>query len=809
MLYIPKGSKLAIHAQKNTPNLMEHVGRAADLGAPFALVKTTQEHTRLKTVKQRRPQTITLARAVARHDGMQGVVDAETDAQIEWWANEVLKPLYEFALYNPDFQEYIDIWEFINEADPVGDKGHYNLGRVMARCVEKASADFPSMRWGIGSFNMGCPEYSEMQAFADSGVFEYGNVILCLHEGVPEPDDPVNKWHSTGPRPEPDEHPEIPSGLIPGAPSVPEHGGALYGRVAYWHQILGDDHMPPVVISEAYLHAYGNNAEVRQRAKWVDELYSNLWYVIGWAPFTHSPEANWTHQDYTPAYDGLIDYMAEVAGRQNALPPVKEEDPMPDTGLNYKSIVILLPQTATLDQILQVRREEYANRRTITQSLDEALRLRQLGEEGSYIIACDIENWNETEQALILAGPHKLRRLTPEPNDMFLAVEPLSQRDPRWRHVILGQNTGHGVTIGGWGCLMVAYNVMARFLGLTNDLPPEFQKRLVATGGMTAQFTNNHALAKAYPDQIVSFGWKTRNDPTMHADIRHHIEAGIPVPARVDFVPATPPQEQHWVLLIGILPGDDYYIADPWTGDIGKLSDIYPIAGSDVLEACYYGWQGKVDGGTQEPPANAIDLLPYLRGDGRMYEVRHHTGPNAGAQETFQTQYGDDNVFFQVKNHQWEEFAFDDQYIYRGRDTSPGPAPDYAERPGALRWYRQWEEGKSFARWCKRHMRIGETFTGPGHQVQFYYKSDCSPSAANSGPSTNIVTLVARHDRIVWNGREYRDVIELKTNTGESMYFPRNYGLGGWSASWGGSAISEEHAPGSRQPLNRESGCFA
>lgn len=198
-----------------------------------------------------------------------------------------------------------------------------------------------------------------------------------------------------------------------------------------------------------------------------------------------------------------------------------------------------------------------------------------------------------------------------EPDDMFLAVEPLSQRDPRWANVVLGQDTGHGVTIGGWGCLMTAYCVMARFLGLTDDLPPEFQKHLVATGGMTAQFTNNHALAKAYPDKIESFGWKTRADSTMHGSIRERLQAGMPVPARVDFVPETSAWEQHWVLLIGVLPGDDYYIADPWTGEIGKLSDIYPIADSDVLEALYYGWKDEPDSPLIGPPGT-IDLVGQL-----------------------------------------------------------------------------------------------------------------------------------------------------------------------------------------------------
>jgi len=43
----------------------------------------------------------------------------------------------------------------------------------------------------------------------------------------------------------------------------------------------------------------------------------------------------------------------------------------------------------------------------------------------------------------------------------------------------------------------------------------------------------------------------------------------------VDFNDATPLIEMHWVLGIGVM-GEDVLIADPWTGAIGKLSEMYP-----------------------------------------------------------------------------------------------------------------------------------------------------------------------------------------------------------------------------------------
>ena len=43
----------------------------------------------------------------------------------------------------------------------------------------------------------------------------------------------------------------------------------------------------------------------------------------------------------------------------------------------------------------------------------------------------------------------------------------------------------------------------------------------------------------------------------------------------VDFNDETPLIEMHWVLGIGVM-GNDVIIADPWTGTIGLLSEMYP-----------------------------------------------------------------------------------------------------------------------------------------------------------------------------------------------------------------------------------------
>jgi len=130
-------------------------------------------------------------------------------------------------------------------------------------------------------------------------------------------------------------------------------------------------------------------------------------------------------------------------------------------------------------------------------------------------------------------------------------------------------------------------------------------------------------------------------------------------------------------------------------------------------------------------------------------------------------------------------------------------APAYAERPGVDRYYTTQEAGLPGAKWCKQSMAIGETYTGPSHHVQFYYKDNCTPSSANSGFATNRVTLVARHAQKTWDGFTVNDVVQLQTNTGETMFFSRGYGLVAWGADWGSSHIIEVLPPG-EPPLQRE-----
>jgi hypothetical protein len=183
-----------------------------------------------------------------------------------------------------------------------------------------------------------------------------------------------------------------------------------------------------------------------------------------------------------------------------------------------------------------------------------------------------------------------------------------------------------------------------------------------------------------------------------------------------------------------------------------------------------------------------LDLVNYLRGDGRAYRV----GNSRGSFEIFQTQTEGDR-FYQVKAWDdqsvvnWEGFRVDDQYIRRDVDTSPG----------GDRFYRQFD-----APWVRRRMAIGQTFT-QGKRVQFYRLENCVPIEQYSGDVIDSIQLVAHHKRYTFPARDWpavtlEDVVELEwVQGGESYWYARWYGLVGWarkhsdpnSPQW--SAISE------------------
>jgi murein DD-endopeptidase MepM/ murein hydrolase activator NlpD len=207
------------------------------------------------------------------------------------------------------------------------------------------------------------------------------------------------------------------------------------------------------------------------------------------------------------------------------------------------------------------------------------------------------------------------------------------------------------------------------------------------------------------------------------------------------------------------------------------------------------GVPGAVSPG-EEPAGDALDLLPYLGGDGRLYEVANALG----SQERFQTQW-EGSHFYQTKNRNWEGFFFDSDFIYRDLDTSPGGG----------RYYRLTDPDRQVgSRWMRRRMKVGESFAQQ-RRVQFFVLDNCAPSEANSGTVTDTMLLAGHHPTITLRtGLEVEDVIELHwVNGGEKYFYGRGFGLVAWermhqdphTPQW--SALSEVHAPSTRPDNER------
>ena len=144
-----------------------------------------------------------------------------------------------------------------------------------------------------------------------------------------------------------------------------------------------------------------------------------------------------------------------------------------------------------------------------------------------------------------------------------------NQRDIRWAAHPLGTRS----TIGANGCLMTCASMVCNHFGHASN-PLALNNWLTANDGyLDGNLFLWAAIERLYPD--MKFNGFVYNPTT--AQIKAAILAGTLPIMFVDFDDSTPLIEMHWVLGIGVT-GNDVIIADPWTGTMGKLSEMYPKA---------------------------------------------------------------------------------------------------------------------------------------------------------------------------------------------------------------------------------------
>ena len=144
-----------------------------------------------------------------------------------------------------------------------------------------------------------------------------------------------------------------------------------------------------------------------------------------------------------------------------------------------------------------------------------------------------------------------------------------NQRDVRWTAHPLGTRS----TIGANGCLMTCASMACNHFGHASN-PLQLNDWLTNNNGyLDGNLFLWAAIERLYPD--MKFDGFVYNPTT--AQIQAAIQTGTLPIMFVDFNDDTPLIEMHWVAGIGVT-ADDVIIADPWTGTIGKLGEMYPKA---------------------------------------------------------------------------------------------------------------------------------------------------------------------------------------------------------------------------------------
>jgi len=335
--FIVHGSKLGIHGI-NQDGIIGFCQQAADAGASFPVVKAVDDIGWLDQVKQVSPTTITIGRLTGPNEGCQGV--GEAGANLDQMAHNLIQPILQRLTQEPQLYDAVDYWEVANEPDPPGVGGYSALSQLMIRCMDLAEQH--NLKLALFSLNMGTPEWDEMAAMAQSGVFGrayLGSHILALHEGPQDPGQPIDLWWGDS---------------IPCAPNVPG-AGACHFRYRYLYEAIRRAGEPiiPLVISEWYggLHLPTNVPsfdEVLSRVEWWDDRAREDYWVWGCCPFTLGPVGQWVAADWERYYPTLIQYIIDTRNDSNAQPPVDVE-PIPPPGCGdiaqYERTYVLLPES--------------------------------------------------------------------------------------------------------------------------------------------------------------------------------------------------------------------------------------------------------------------------------------------------------------------------------------------------------------------------------------------------------------------------------------------------------------------------------
>ncbi len=431
---IEKGGKIGIHSLQPA-DCVKYTRQLHEKGGRFPVVKAVGDIDWLAEIKAIDPEIITIARFEIPGNIGEGVngIQEVNDGDYSRFVDTLLYPIQIKLRERPDFLQLIDYWEICNEPDPPGADGWRKLAECMIECIKRA--DQMGINLAIFALNAGTPEWWEILAAVETGVFGYakaGGHILTCHEAIfgfekGAFNNPVDLWYG---------HP-IPAneeasrwvqvfedglqyfdwaGREEDRPDWWEKGigGPLLYRYRFLYALLHErNEVIPVVISEiVYGGNYSDVDDVRRRVEWYDAKSSDDYYVLAHLPFTLGGYGfGWEKQEYSYAYPTFIDYMADTQNRPNADEPMfrtidyKFKLFLPQIGLhaipnrpepNDNRVVVLnlLPTFSTTEEVIKVIEVSHSQKESIIFSAHDARTLVSQGGEGSYVKAWQATGWH-------------------------------------------------------------------------------------------------------------------------------------------------------------------------------------------------------------------------------------------------------------------------------------------------------------------------------------------------------------------------------------------------------------------------------
>lgn len=326
------GSDVGIH-YLTTGNVLNFQELLLQYDTRFKVVKGVSDWGAIKEIKKRDPKVITVGRVFSDKEGVGEANDPFVDTYAV--AMGLMGEINLVMSGDPELRSAVDYWEVCNE--PLGggssSESYARLARIMNQCM--TIAEERDLKLGLFAFNAGTPEYVDMLAMADTGVFgkaKAGGHILTLHEGQLG-EGPIDE--SVGE-------------IIPGAPPVTGAGSMVF-RFKYLYQILEQrDEVIPLFVSEWYPGGQRDDIrDVAGRYIWYDNQARPLPYFMGFAAFTLGAAFGWEKREQTPYYHLVMDHMVAVREEQNwGADPEPEPKRKGDPRLQYPRCYALLPPDA-------------------------------------------------------------------------------------------------------------------------------------------------------------------------------------------------------------------------------------------------------------------------------------------------------------------------------------------------------------------------------------------------------------------------------------------------------------------------------